>query len=308
MNPVKPLLFVHLLKKIYNHPSNADNRIAPISRFFLWQANKRLLRRTINISVFNGATWICEPKSTAAGELLYANNGICDFNEMNFIARYLQPGDSFLDVGANAGIYTVFASNLVGPSGMVQAFEPDEVAFKQLTNNVELNQFEHVTLYQKAVGEEAGLLYLTSGKDTTNHLVPSNTPDDSAIAVESICLDDLFTSTDFTMGKIDIEGAEPWAFRGANSMFQQRNPPVWLIEINGLLRRFGFTETELVQWLFERNYLLAIFDAKNHQIILDQECWRERSNVLAIAADRLDFVRTRLNNDSTEREIKVLTR
>jgi FkbM family methyltransferase len=307
MKPDKASLFIHLVKKIYHHPANTENRLAPLARFLGWQIYKRAIGRSVTISIFDGVRWICSPESTAAGELLYANKGLCDFDEMSFMARFLRRGDRFLDVGANAGIYTVYAARLVGATGHVFAFEPDEVAFHQLVENVRLNRFDQVTAHRKAVGEEAGIVLLTCGKDTTNHMVASSAQTDDLVEVECVTLDEHFEESDFAMGKIDIEGAEPLAFRGAEAMLRRRSPMVWLLELNGLLHRFGFREEELVSWLFARGYRLACFDASRFELVLDQECWRARSNVFAIAEDRLDSVTDRLNDDRS-RPIEVITR
>jgi hypothetical protein len=43
----------------------------------------------------------------------------------------------------------------------------------------------------------------------------------------------------YAMGKMDIEGAEPLAPQGAEWMLKVANPPVWPLEMNGLLRDFG---------------------------------------------------------------------
>jgi glycosyltransferase involved in cell wall biosynthesis len=43
---------------------------------------------------------------------------------LEWLSRTLLPADIFFDVGANAGVFAVFAGSLVGPSGRVYAFEP----------------------------------------------------------------------------------------------------------------------------------------------------------------------------------------
>ena len=53
-------------------------------------------------------------------------------NETYWVMRSLRPGQTFVDIGANVGYYTVIASRLVGASGRVFAFEPDPVSFALL--------------------------------------------------------------------------------------------------------------------------------------------------------------------------------
>src|SRR5438477_6662951 len=49
--------------------------------------------------------------------------GLFQEAETTLFNRIVQPGMSFVDVGAYVGYFTVLASRLVGPSGHVYAFE-----------------------------------------------------------------------------------------------------------------------------------------------------------------------------------------
>ena len=70
--------------------------------------------------------------------------------------QVLEPGGVVVDIGANVGCFTILAANLVGPHGRVLAFEPDEMAFRQLQRNVALNGLNNVSTYQAAVGAREG--------------------------------------------------------------------------------------------------------------------------------------------------------
>ena len=85
------------------------------------------------------------------------------------------------------------------------------------------------------------------------------------------------------MGKMDIEGAEPLAFDGAARLLAARNPPVWLLEINGALRAFGWTEAAFRDRLEGAGYRLALYDADDFRLRPADDPWRERDNCLAIA-------------------------
>src|SRR6266403_313613 len=52
--------------------------------------------------------------------------------------RMLSPGKTFVDAGANFGIYTMVASKLVGEAGRVIAFEPTAESFEVLRRNIAL--------------------------------------------------------------------------------------------------------------------------------------------------------------------------
>lgn len=59
---------------------------------------------------------------------------------IRWLRESLSPGDVFVDVGANIGIYSLFAAKLVGPSGKVYAFEPHAANFESLLHNIGANQ------------------------------------------------------------------------------------------------------------------------------------------------------------------------
>ncbi len=67
--------------------------------------------------------------------------GIWEPYESSLVQQYLQPGDVFLDAGANIGYFTVLAAASVGAHGHVYAFEPEPRNFQLLRYNVELNGF-----------------------------------------------------------------------------------------------------------------------------------------------------------------------
>ncbi len=57
-----------------------------------------------------------------------------------WLARELRPDDVFFDVGANIGVYTIFAARRLGPGGTVVAFEPHIPNAGSLIENILLNQ------------------------------------------------------------------------------------------------------------------------------------------------------------------------
>jgi FkbM family methyltransferase len=68
----------------------------------------------------------------------------------------LKAGDTFVDVGAHVGFFSLIAAALVGPEGRVVAFEPDEANRTSLQQNVSINGFQHVACISAAVGERDG--------------------------------------------------------------------------------------------------------------------------------------------------------
>jgi len=74
-------------------------------------------------------------------------------------------GKTFVDAGANFGIYTMVASKLVGQSGRVIAFEPTAESFEVLRRNIALNGLTNVLAVQGALSDKAGTAWLHYGTD-----------------------------------------------------------------------------------------------------------------------------------------------
>lgn len=134
--------------------------------------------------------------------------------EMGVWRQHLRPGDLFLDIGANIGIYTLFALDL---GATVIACEPDAHNAQRLRENLELNGFT-AEVIQKAVSDRPGILWLTQGLDSYNYLVFEDTPPadvQTIVEVEATTVDDLLGDRVAAGLKIDVQGAERLVLEGA---------------------------------------------------------------------------------------------
>jgi FkbM family methyltransferase len=283
---------LQLARFIWTHPANRGRRIASLARACRWQVRKRTTGRAMDVDLAR-LRLRCYPDSTSASLALYCS-GRPDYHEMGFLEHYLRPGDGFIDVGANVGLYTLLAAARVGAEGTVEAFEPGDPARARLLENLARNGIaDRVRVHDAAAGAEAGTVRFLPGRDTTGRIL---TPDESHAAVEVDCvrLDDALPGRSFALGKMDIEGAEPLALAGAERRLAAGDPPVWILELNGCLRDFGSTEQGFADWLAERGYDLALYDADRRTLTFSEQPWRERGNVLAVARNAHDWLAARV--------------
>lgn len=268
---------------VWNHPSNKQNKFLALFRVFAWQLRKRIFPRLYYINRFNGMTIRCYQDSPFASLLIYCNESP-DYHEMNFMRRYLRFGDSFVDVGANIGVYSLLAASLIGSSGHIQAFEPGQKARSRLHENILLNKLNNLQVHECALGEAEGYVNFLTDMDTTNRMLTKTENGKPSTLVPLVRMDDVLFNQ-FALGKIDIEGSELLAFKGAKRLLIEASPPVWIIEINGALRDFGFTEHEFKNWLSEYGYELALYDADLNELNFTYpEPWHHSQNVFAIAS------------------------
>jgi len=274
-----------ILKYIWSHPANRGRKVQAISRAIRWQICKRIQKKPIDIRVFGDITLRCYPDSPSASLVIYCKESP-DYHEMHFMRRYLRSGDNVLDVGANIGVYSLLAASLVGSTGRVLAFEPGPEANRRLTENIQINQLNNVEVHACALGDRLGVVDFLNQQDTTNRIKTEADAGESVISVPLKRLDDVVKSN-YSLGKMDIEGAEPIALRGAERLLTESNPPVWLLELNGSLHSFGFNETTFSSWLHNQGYEIALYDADRFQLnFTNSQPWKMSSNVLAVARDR----------------------
>jgi FkbM family methyltransferase len=178
--------------------------------------------------------------STRYGTLLCSQNDVYvggsllrygEFSELEveFLRPYLEPGAVVLDIGANIGALTIPFATLVGPKGVVIAFEPQRLCFQALNANVALNSLTNVVTFQRALGAEMGVLRvpltdphmrnnfggLELSADANGEHVEVWTIDDMGLPAASLC-------------KIDVEGMETQVLQGARGYIAEHKPALYL--------------------------------------------------------------------------------
>lgn len=287
---------MNTLRNIVTHPANQGHVLAAVTQYFTWQVSKRLGVRYWDIP-FHGLKLRCHRDSHSASAALYFS-GMPDYREMTFMKRYLRPGDTFVDVGANVGVYTLLASALVGAAGTVHAFEPSLTTARRLRENIELNQLANVRVQQFALSDQEGTAQLDIGcDDCIASLVPHGGSATTAHQSDVKCatLDSLMPDLQAAMAKLDVEGAEPLVIRGARGLLAKGVPPVIQIEMGGYCRKFGFETHDFITELAEQGYDTGYYDELTNRIIYTVCPWEhDIVNVLAISRAHREHVEARL--------------
>jgi FkbM family methyltransferase len=131
----------------------------------------------------------------------------------------VKPGDTVIDVGANAGYYTIIASRLVGETGRVYAFEPDPNFAAIIRKNVALNGCKNVVVVEKALSDKPGKIQLfIAPQNLGDHRIYQPEGESrTAIDVEAVAFDDYWKSQGgrrVNVVKIDTQGAEGVIVKG----------------------------------------------------------------------------------------------
>lgn len=135
-----------------------------------------------------------------------------DHAERRMLAQDLRPGDVFVDIGANAGIYTLTAARHVGAAGRVIAIEPNPRMLTRLQANVSLNDFTtRVSFENCAVSDVAGQFDMVLDESNLggSSLVLSRSAQTIKVPCDTLMnILGRHAVTALAGLKIDIEGAE----------------------------------------------------------------------------------------------------
>jgi FkbM family methyltransferase len=207
-------------------------RLAPLQttlRLASWRT-RCLLRTAAKVHLRkSGVRMFLPPNWRGVAKLIYAFRENYE-PELDYLERVLSPGKVFVDAGANFGIYTLLASNIVGAAGRVISFEPSVRAFSVLKQNIVLNGFKNVVAFRLALTQESGkqLLYhdVAIGCDTLGRYPPSQVGSEEVVT-ES--LDDILRRASIDrvdVIKMDVQGAEELVLRGACNTLSSVHPVI----------------------------------------------------------------------------------
>lgn len=162
-----------------------------------------------------------------------------------WLKQCLKPGDSFWDIGANWGLISLPAAQIVGTSGRVIAVEPSPSNLAWLKRHIALNQCETiVTVLEAAVCEQPGgsvsFSLLNDGRSPSNSLMFSSSVNGESpevsqqISVPAISLDSLLAEQGRSpkVVKIDVEGAEFKVLKGATKLLNSDSAPILMLAVH----------------------------------------------------------------------------
>jgi len=134
-----------------------------------------------------------------------------------YLGRYtIKKGDVIVDCGATNGDFAIYAAMAAGDKGVVYAFEPDRVNYERLLRNIDLNGVKNIRAVNKGIWSRSGALKMDLGRGFVS-LSESRAGDDGQ-AVDVVSLDEALADKRVDFIKMDIEGAEIEAVKGARKI------------------------------------------------------------------------------------------
>jgi FkbM family methyltransferase len=243
--------------------------IGTFLRFGIWSALSARGTDTSLVLPWYGGTRVESQVGTDMSLALFVA-GRFEPNEFALLDRVVTPGMTVIDGGANEGVYSLFAATRTGPTGRVLAIEPSPRELARLRRNLLLSAITNVDVAEVALAEEEGTLDLLiaedahAGQNTLGDFMYAGVVGRGRVPVRTVTLDALLRQLGIErvdVIKLDLEGAEVRALRGAGETLRANAPLLMLEAAEAGLAHQGATRDELLGMLRDHGYRLLNFAA-----------------------------------------------
>jgi FkbM family methyltransferase len=199
-----------------------------------------------------------DPSDRGTPCMVSLNFGQYERAEFDMFRRLVSAGATIADVGANIGWYSAHLA-AHDPTSRIFAFEPVPSSFNWLTRTIRLNRLSNVVAEQLAISDRAGTLVIhvdptIAGAASAHPTVyqDSSTP----VQVQAVSLDDYASAhgLKFDAIKLDVEGGELAALKGARRILADERPIVFAEMLRRHARAFGYHPNDIIALMESLGY------------------------------------------------------
>ena len=197
----------------------------------------------------------------------YAEGRIHEKVVTEMLIEALRSAKCFVDVGAHLGWYTCIAAKHM-PCGSVYGFEMDDLSFALLEQNISINNFTNVEVYNVAVSDFPGVVSYkrdTKRPSPTFRIQANEKKSEAAgsVSVNSVKLEEFFKNKGIVPDviKVDVEGAEMNVLIGMRQTLRNYKPILFLEIHPSNLCYFNTSTSAILSLLTENGY--RIFEIEN---------------------------------------------
>jgi FkbM family methyltransferase len=231
------------VKRAWEHSDNADHRLRTLRR----QSKMHIfakMHKTVKFPLGDHSHILVDGRFPSTQKVAFGNT-----RELFAWKGLLRSDTLFIDVGANAGVYSIWAADL---GAQVIAVEPNDEARSVLEKNAALNGY-FFTIISAALFDRSGTMWMTEGRGPQSRLLQSKV--DGGIEIEVSTLDDILGDRVANGVKIDVEGAERFVLEGAKKALSQGRIRAIQLEYNICAEKYyGETRDPLRDMLKDYGY------------------------------------------------------
>lgn len=194
-------------------------------------------------------------------------------HELSIYRQLSKQSKVILDVGGNIGLYACIGGKNMPNTGTCYTFEPVPKNIKYLKKNVDLNNLKNVKIISGAVGDSKGTLqiYLSPTDTGTNSASSELHKNAKKIQVPVTTIDEFCKENKLTKKvdiiKIDIEGFDGHAIRGAQNVIKTSKPTMFVEFIPHLLESCDFNVEDLSKLLFNHYKFIYAIDESHSKFV-----------------------------------------
>jgi FkbM family methyltransferase len=262
----------------------------------------RLIARATNMGLvqriwfeFQPGLWMQLDMRELVQETLLLD-GIWEPKTTQYLCSSLTFGHVFMDIGANAGYFSLLASRCVGQAGKVLAVEPNPAMAKQLRQNTERSGLTNVDIAEAACFDSVEVrdLYIGNPYNTGNSsLSGNNLAWTKSVEVACTTVDLLVEKHGLQrvdLVKIDVEGAELQVLRGMSATLKRLRPKIITELSSSLLEAFSVTLDTVQEYFRDIGYSVTP---------LEEDCMGRTTNYLCVPVEYSGMAHTAAANTAS---------
>ncbi|MCX6924886.1 MAG: FkbM family methyltransferase [Verrucomicrobia bacterium] len=220
---------------------------------------KKLLRVRRRVVQTEDGKFFIDPVSIFASGLLSKDGYEPDM--VNTLRSILRVGDTFLDIGANEGYFSIMAAQIVGLSGTVISVEPQTRLQSVLFRNILENSAYNVNIFQRVISDSIGVGTLSLAPDVntgssglfraTKYAVPTELVPQTTLTqfLHLLRVDRI------RLMKVDVEGFEHEVVLGSREVFANGLIENLALELHpAVLKRRCKLESDILDFLSASGY------------------------------------------------------
>lgn len=270
---------IRKIKKRYQsfkeHPLTKDSPLAALVRYLRFNIVQGLFPKPRVYQWIEPLKFYAEKGDSGIVANIYIK--MIDYEESMFLMRYLQPGELFVDVGANVGRFSLLAAGKCQAQCM--AIEPIPATFDKLQANMKLNKLEEkVDCLNLGVGDKESTLNFIKNRAGMNRVAIEG--DTDTISVPVTTLDQLLKDKQPVFMKMDVEGFEYPALQGAQDVLANPSLKYLLLEFNNSGVKFGYEDDAVFKLIQSFGFTPFQYDVARDKILPQTHYNRDKFNTL----------------------------
>lgn len=273
-------------KRLRKHPITSRKPFAAMWYYLYFNIKSSFINEQTISWIGNLKLYIRKGDAGLVGNIYY---GLYEFEESLFLLHFLERNDLFLDIGANLGHYSLLASGIKECKSI--AIEPVPATFKQLVRNIQLNELENlVEPLQIGIADKQGVLNFSTDRNTMDGIVSSTYKSSVEISVTTI--NEVIKKEIPIAIKMDVEGYEFFALKGANRVLSSSGLKVVILELNESGKKYNVEDESIYQLLLTYGFKPFKYNFQNRSLIELESYNIHKFNTLFIRD--IDFVQKRV--------------